>query len=235
MRKKSQKTVSVVLQRMVRGTNFCSTNGVVTVKGRFEVMQIITKEEAKAQGLTHYYTGKPCNRGHDSKRYVSVNKCVQCVKDDMDKWREENRERYLADQKDRYQKDKKTYIDRAAKWRMSNMEKRREICRKYYWDNWDKECLRRKDYAKRNPDKVASRTRFYQARKRQATLKGFLPKDFERIYQERDRMTEATGLPHHVDHIVPLVGKNVCGLHVPWNLQILTADENRQKSNKMPG
>ena len=53
------------------------------------------------------------------------------------------------------------------------------------------------------------------------------------IYVERDRITKETGIPHEVDHIHPVQSKLLCGLTVPWNLQIISATANRRKGNKL--
>lgn len=58
-------------------------------------------------------------------------------------------------------------------------------------------------------------------------------KEIEKIYKLCRETTKATGIKHEVDHIVPICGKTVSGLHVPWNLQIITKEQNGKKSNKL--
>jgi hypothetical protein len=51
-------------------------------------------------------------------------------------------------------------------------------------------------------------------------------------YQLANMLTRETGEPHHVDHIIPLQGKNVSGLHVFSNLRVILGEDNVKKSNK---
>lgn len=56
-----------------------------------------------------------------------------------------------------------------------------------------------------------------------------------KIYKERERISAVTGIPHDVDHIIPIVHPEVCGLHYDQNLRIIPASENRSKSNLFNG
>ena len=78
----------------------------------------------------------------------------------------------------------------------------------------------------------------YRAAKLQRTPKWLTPEDYKKIqifYDEAARLTQETGTEYHVDHIIPLQGENVSGLHVPENLQVLIGpgpDGNCSKNNK---
>ena len=70
------------------------------------------------------------------------------------------------------------------------------------------------------------------ARMQIATPKWVNHSEMQEIQRECQRVSKETGVKHHVDHVVPIAHHNVCGLNVPWNLQIIPAEDNLRKSNK---
>ena len=92
------------------------------------------------------------------------------------------------------------------------------------------------NYMKKHKGTINARTRAYQASKQNRTPKWL--SDFDKLkikclYQLSVMYSEESGRKWHVDHVIPLNGKEVCGLHVPWNLQVIPASENVRKSNKI--
>jgi hypothetical protein len=76
-----------------------------------------------------------------------------------------------------------------------------------------------------------ARTAKYRAKKLDATPSWLSVEQLTQIKQFYVNCPKG----YEVDHIIPLQGENVCGLHVPWNLQLLSVSQNRSKSNKLKG
>ncbi len=117
----------------------------------------------------------------------------------------------------------------SLKWASKNKTRVKEIKDRYVKNNPASVKKSKLKWTIANPEKALARTRRYQAAKLGATPRW--------LTKEHVREMEAFYLNcpegYEVDHIIPLRGKEVCGLHVPWNLQYLTISENRKKSNRM--
>jgi hypothetical protein len=131
-----------------------------------------------------------------------------------------------------YNKNLEKSKDQKKRWSKKNRDKH-----KRYWKKWamlhPEEC---KAQAKRNREKHKPRniaqSALRKARKLQATPSWADQDAIREIYKEAHFLTQQTGRKYHVDHIVPLRGKMVSGLHVEHNLQILPAIQNMSKGNQ---
>jgi len=225
-------------------------------------METTTRKEARAAGLKRYYTGKPCKRGHVAERLVSNWSCLDCLRDAKAYDRRanpeklanrrrawvtknperhaENRQRWLRENRDSYLRTKKNYRETHrdeihasnSKWQKENRDRMNANDKKYRDANKEKNSARIKKWCEANPHMVNARTARRRARKLRATPAWLTEEHHQKILDIYTEAAERDG-DWHVDHIIPLKGKNVRGLHVPWNLQVLPARENISKGNRM--
>lgn len=126
--------------------------------------------------------------------------------------------------------------ERVRQWFECNKEHRRAWGRQYYARTPEfrqRRAAYSADWVQRNMHRVRAYSAKREAQELQATPAWADHAAIVAIYFKSYRLTRETGIKHEVDHIVPLRSALVCGLHCAHNLQILTAVENRRKSNHL--
>lgn len=186
---------------------------------------------------------KICSKCKENKELEEFGKCSQS-KDSFNSWCKSCHKAYKNINKE------KIKTNREIKHKI-NPEKRKEEAKRYISKVKEKIVAKTRAWRKRNPEKVKSSGKKWRkanpgvaqaiAAKRNAAKLERTPKwltedhfkEIESYYRIAKELEEIKGEKYHVDHIIPLQGKTVSGLHVPWNLRVITAKENLGKSNKL--
>jgi len=186
-----------------------------------------TREEAKKTGAKYYFTGQPCKHGHVALRKTKGS-CVECLKVEWTKGNETRAEYFKQyNQSDAGQKAKKDYYARNKEQVIARAAARPVEQRK----------MHREKYKAQNPELYKAFVSVRRRRHKNATPKWITPEQklaMRNLYLQAQALTKATGERYVVDHIIPLISPEVCGLHVPWNLRVITQEKNLIKSNKIP-
>ena len=192
---------------------------------------LITRKEAKAQGLARYYTGKPCKNGHIAERITSNGTCLECCKGHSKKTYAAHQDEYRAKglEKAKARIESGEHAAYQAQWKANNPERYKKRRAAWSAENADRIKGHRRASYLRNTAKEKHEATLRQ-RKLQAEYDALSPEDQDRldaIYAEGHEMNKRDGAnTWHIDHIKPLAKG---GAHHPDNLRIIPAKENLSK------
>ena len=171
------------------------------------------EDDQGAFAPSHKTSCKPCRAVYD-KAYRLDNLEKESARNK--KWRRENLERHK---------------NRGKVWRHKNPEKVRAADKKWAQANREKTRAKTKKWSQENPHKKAAGCARRRAAKLQRTPVWHETEKVNQLYEHCAFLSEITGEPHEVDHVIPLQGGNVSGFHVWDNLQILPKRIHKYKGN----
>ena len=159
-------------------------------------------------------------------------RCKSCKREDY----YENADRERARRRKNYKENREKELENNRRWQSENRTESREASRKWREENPEKMKVAKRNWLKNNLAKNAASAMLYHTSKKNRTPPWLTEehlKQIEEFYVLSAKLTKETGVRYSVDHIMPLQGETSSGLHVPWNLQVITMSENSSKGNKL--